>query len=97
MADELHPSTEKRMEENIRKAKEKVITTYEHSKVTWRKWLEASLDSYRTADHRITIFALEGSPVKGYVIANFGTEKVIAFGNDDKKLKTYHVYEHGVL
>jgi hypothetical protein len=64
-----------------------VIKAYEHKDSTERKWLEANLDSYESPDHRIRVLVLEGSPAKGYVIVNYGTETVLAFDVFDKKLK----------
>ncbi|KAA0243658.1 MAG: hypothetical protein DYG83_13270 [Candidatus Brocadia sp. AMX2] len=49
-----------------------------------RKWLESSLDSYNDESYRVSLLVLEGSPAKGYIIANYGTRQVIAFDDDGK-------------
>lgn len=65
------------MEEIIKRAKIKVIDAYDG--VDNRKWLTASLDSYETKDYRIEVFVREGSPQKGFIVANHGTGTVLAF------------------
>lgn len=78
------------MDKMIQKAKQKVWTTYTHSDLPLRRWYETTLDSYGPKEYRITIFVLGGCPVKGYIIANYGTRLVRAFGCHDKLLKTYN-------
>lgn len=79
--------SEKGVDELIEEAKQIVIKKYEHKDTTKRKWLEANLDSYENPNHRIRVLVLEGSPAKGYIIANYGTARVTAFDVYDKKLK----------
>lgn len=63
----------------ISKAKQKVVEAYERSLETKRKWLETHLDSYGNFSNRISLYALEGSPIKGMVIVNHGRGLVLAF------------------
>lgn len=88
-----------KMEEMIQKAKQKVISAYERSGITQRSWLEASPpDSYSNKAFRVTIFVLEGSPCKGYIIVNYATATVRAFGCHDKPLWTYNAsYEYSAI
>jgi len=81
------------IEENIKKAKLAVIKKYEGEEKTERKWIELTADSYNEKSYRIALFVLEGSPAKGYVIANYGRKIVMAFSVDDKKIKTYTEYD----
>jgi len=79
------------LEELIESAKKKVIRAYEGTEETSRAWLECSLDSYKTKSYRIRVLVLEGSPVKGYIIANYGTGVVTAFTVHDKKIATMRI------
>jgi len=82
------------MEELIESAKKKVTRAYEGTEETRRTWLECSLDSYKTNQHRIRVLVLEGSPVKGYIIANYGTGVVTAFTVHDKKIATMRIMDY---
>lgn len=56
----------------IEKAKRKVEQAY-HTKPGQRAWLESNpIDSYEDESFRVKIFVLEGSPCKGYVVADYG-------------------------
>ncbi|MCK9616157.1 MAG: hypothetical protein M0R48_11815 [Candidatus Omnitrophica bacterium] len=56
----------------IEKAKRKVEQAY-HTEPGQRAWLESSpLDSYEDESYRVKLFVLEGSPCKGYVLADYG-------------------------
>lgn len=77
------------MEELIEQAKKLIERRSESD----RRWLEASLDSYDDKSHRVSLIVQEGSPAKGYIIANYGTEQVIAFDYDGTKLKTYRLQD----
>jgi hypothetical protein len=51
-----------------------------------RRWLEATPDhSYRDERYRVTIYVLEGSPPRGYVIASWGANRVKAYAGDFRK------------
>lgn len=82
------------LEELIQWAKKKVIRAYEGREETNRAWLECSLDSYKTNSYRIRVLVLEGSPVKGYIIANYGTGTVTAFTAHDKKIATMRTSDY---
>jgi hypothetical protein len=77
------------IEEFIEKCKQAVIKDYEGKETTDRPWLEAHVDSYGSAKYRIQVFVLEGSPAKGYVVANYGHTRVQAFDGRGKKLVEY--------
>jgi len=63
---------ELKMNSAIDKAKRKVEKAY-HTEQGQRAWLESSpVDSYGTDSFRIKLFVLEGSPCKGYVVADYG-------------------------
>ena len=67
-------------EEAIQRAKQKVEESYDAPKSPERNWLEASPpDSYGSPRYRVTIFVREGSPPKGFVIADYGHGVVMAF------------------
>ena len=68
----------------IDKAKKKVIKAYEGREYSDRAWLETHVDSYKEDRHRIQLIVLEGSPVKGYVIVNYGRGLVRAYSCHDK-------------
>ena len=73
----------------IDKAKRFIISRVEDGDE--RKWLSANVDSYETSTQRITLFVLEGSPPRGYVIANYSTLTVKAFSIQDKTLRTWNL------
>lgn len=58
---------------------------------TWdtRKWKEVSVDSYNEPNSRLTLIVCEGSPVKGFVIVNYGTKSVTAYDAKGNQIKTY--------
>ncbi|GIK23660.1 MAG: hypothetical protein BroJett005_30740 [Ignavibacteriota bacterium] len=76
------------MEQLIEQAKRLIEKKFDPG----RKWLEASLDSYNADSNRVTLFVLEGSPAKGYIIANYGTKQVIAFDYYGRKRRTYSLH-----
>ena len=70
----------------IEKAKRKVEQAY-HCSPGQRTWLESNpLDSYGCDSFRVKLFVLEGSPCKGYVIADYGRMFVTPF-SCSKKLR----------
>ncbi|GAN34101.1 MAG: hypothetical protein DYG83_03405 [Candidatus Brocadia sp. AMX2] len=75
------------MEQLIEQAKKLIAKRWDEG----RKWLETSLDSYGDKSYRVSLFVLEGSPAKGYIIANYGMGRVTAFGCDGTRLKTYRL------
>jgi len=81
------------MELMIEKAKLRVIKSYERNGTTTRAWLEMHVDSYENPGQRLQVFVLEGSPVKGMVVANYGFDSVSAFSCWGQRLKTYSVYD----
>lgn len=69
------------MNSAIEKAKRKVEQAYGTVPGT-REWLESSpIDSYEDDSYRVKLFVLEGSPCKGYVLADYGrmTVKPISY------------------
>jgi len=76
--------------ELIERAKIAVIKKDCGATTTIRRWLESwGPDSYDDKNYRIKLFVLEGSPARGYVIANYYTNSAIAFDGFDKKIKTF--------
>lgn len=74
-------------EELIEKAKLRVMRAYDpYDPPTPRKWLTANLDSYGDSAFRVSIMVLEGSPAKGYVIADYGRATVQAVDAWGKRL-----------
>ena len=79
------------LETTIKKAKEKVAAVY-HNTPEERPWLEASIDSYKHRDNRVTMLIFEGSPPKGMIIINYGHGLVMAFDAWGKRLYTWRSY-----
>lgn len=76
------------MEKVIERAKEAVELAYE-SRHSQRDWLDTFLDSYNSKTWRVRVLVLEGSPAKGYIVANYGTGSVQAYDGVDKQIATY--------
>ncbi len=79
----------KNIEEYIKKAKIIVEKRYNFPNSCHRNWLESHCDSYSIPKYRIQMWVYEGSAAKGYVIVNYGTGIVRAYGVGDKLLKAY--------
>ena len=83
------------IEEAIRKAKHRVIKRYSHNNeklykdTLEREWLDCHVDSYNETRNRVTLTGCEGSPVKGYLIINYGNHTVTAFDAWGEKVYTY--------
>ena len=77
------------MKEAIESAKAAVVKSYEGNRPTGRKWLKAHVDSYKNKDYRIELFVLEGSPAKGFVIADYGHNCAMAFNAWGRKIRTF--------
>jgi len=79
------------MPEMIEAAKEAVMRAWRAcSDGENRKWLGAAqLCSYKNTieDGGIELWALEGTPMRGIVIANYGRGEVMAFDSYGKRLK----------
>ena len=75
------------MEDAIELAKNKVIKAYDRpGACVEREWIVANADSYREVRQRVAVLVREGSPAKGYVIANYGKHTVMAFSLHDELL-----------
>ena len=75
------------VEKIIEKAKLRVENSYRGSK---RKWFEAELPySYSDPKYKVKLFVYEGSPPKGYVIADYSLGIIKAFGLFMKPLYTW--------
>lgn len=61
------------------------------------KWLEATPEhSFGKEEHMVRIIVLEGSPPKGYILADYTYGLVKIFrGSDLRTLKTYKAYAKG--
>lgn len=75
------------MEQLINEAKKLVVRRADDG--SERKWLETEVVPYGSPSEKVRFLVLEGSPARGYIIANYGMEKVTAFGCDGTRLKTY--------
>jgi hypothetical protein len=84
-----NPRFEKDFAKLVEICKQAVIETYEHQPTTERKWLEVHVDSYENTNYKIQLSVLEGSPAKGYVVADYGREIVQAFDPWGKRLKRF--------
>lgn len=61
------------------------------------RWLDATPEnSFGKEEHMVRIFVLEGSPPKGYILADYTYGLVKIFrGSDLRTLKTYKAYAKG--
>jgi hypothetical protein len=84
----------KEFEELIELCKQAVIKAYvryEGECAKDRPWLEAHVDPYGSCErHRVQLFVLEGTPAKGYVLADYGRKRVQAFDSDGKKVRQFN-------
>lgn len=89
----------KLMELSIKKAKDSMHAEPE------RKWLETSLNGYGGDDesekddlYMVVLFVLEGTPPKGYILADYssGIVKVMSGSGDGvRTIRTYKTYKFG--
>jgi hypothetical protein len=95
----IPPETdEELMNKCIEKAKQKAEDHYNgHNVGVKRNWLEATPEhSYGNEDYKATMFVLEGSAPKGYVIANYSYGVVKALDMAFKTLATYEIYDYDI-
>ena len=94
---------EEKYEEKYEKEREKVMDIFiekakklvERGEKVEREWLEAEPpNSYSSSDYRVRLFVLEGSPPKGYVLADYASGVVRAFGLSLRALYTYRDLEY---
>ena len=89
---------EEELEKLIEKAKEKVEKDYDPHGLCKRQWLEATPpNSYRSKEYKVTVFVLEGSPPKGYIIVDYCYGIVKAFTVRLQPLYTYKVENKGCI
>ena len=76
--------------------KSRAITPYQKKKYKelfddnkTRKWIECHADSYEENDNRISFIVCEGSPVKGFIIVNYGSHTVTVVDAWGNKLYTW--------
>lgn len=84
----------KLMENEINRAK-KLLTV--GSDIETPRWLEATPEhSFGEEKHMVRIFVLEGSPPKGYILADYtyGLVKTLR-GTDLRTIKTFKAYKRG--
>jgi hypothetical protein len=84
----------KLMENEINRAKK--LLTFGHG-IDAPRWLEATPEnSLGKEEHMVKIIVLEGSPPKGYILADYTYGIVKAFRTSDlRTLKTFRAYEKG--
>lgn len=78
------------MGKHIDGAKKKVESAYKGDRRQGR-WLDTFRDPGGSETLRIRILVLEGTPFKGYVVANYGTGIVRAFNAWDVPITTNRV------
>ena len=54
-----------------------------------RPWAVAFLGSYNDRQYRVELHVLTGSPAKGWVIVNHGTQKVITYDSSGRQIKAW--------
>lgn len=80
------------MEKWIEEAKARVEKHYSGGPDPKRQWLMATPpDSYDDPSNRVEIYVWTGSPPKGYVLASYGAQFVLALGYSGKRLGTWKV------
>ena len=84
----------KLMENEINRAKKLLATG---SGIETPRWLEATPEhSFGKEEHMVRIFVLEGSPPKGYILADYTYGLVKFFrGIDLRTIKTFKAYKRG--
>ena len=84
----------KSMENEISRAKRMLEVGYGG---TEPRWLEAAPEhSFGKEEHMVRIFVLEGTPPKGYILADYtyGLVKTLR-GTDLRTIKTFKAYKRG--
>ncbi len=74
-------------DEQIELAKIAVASAHAGKRLCERRWLSSCVDSYGCGSYRVVLYVLEGSPAKGYVIANYGTHQIFAFDGRGRRIK----------
>jgi hypothetical protein len=84
----------KLMENEINRAKK--LLTFGHG-IDTSRWLEATPEhSFGKEEHMVKIIVLEGSPPKGYILADCTYGLVKAFRSSDlRTMKTLRAYKKG--
>jgi len=74
----------------IVQAKENVIKSYRDSEDTRkRKWLKSVIKPYGGSHQAVVVLVLEGSPVKGLIVINYGRGTIIGYDCWMKKVCDY--------
>ncbi len=78
------------MDELVEKAKKAVVRAWEGRETTERRWHTISFVPYgNMREQRLEIHILVGTPVKGFVVANYGLGVVTAYDWNQKQLCRY--------
>ena len=58
-----------------------------------RKWLGGyTISPYSSGNlDKIVIYALEGTPMRGWVVFNYGTQEIHVYGMDGKRVKRFNL------
>jgi len=88
MSELRHIHFRKIMKERIEEAKREVIFAYYGHDKKERKW---TVISYDDGTGLFEIHILEGTPLKGFVIANYGFGVVTAYKSDQREILRYDV------
>ena len=75
------------IQEAIASARASVVRNYNtRPGMPEREWLVAGCNSYENKNNRVELHVWNGSPAKGWVIANYGTGQVWAYSLDGRCL-----------
>ena len=78
------------MSELVEKAKKAVVRAWEGRETTERHWHTISFIPYGNMDEqRLEIHILVGTPVKGFVVANYGLGVVTAYDWNQKQIRRF--------
>jgi len=78
------------MDELVAKAKKAVVRAWEGRETTERRWHTISFIPYgNMREQRLEIHILVGTPVKGFVVANYGLGVVTAYDWNQKQIRRY--------
>jgi hypothetical protein len=77
------------IEEQVERAKLAVVRRLEGKGTTERRWLKSAIVPYSDHNNQLLVLALEGTPVRGYIIVNFGNGKVSGYDAWGTKLCGY--------
>lgn len=91
----MKAGTQEEFEILIERAKKMIMakTGYGVNEDAGRRWVRARAkhDGWLDGSEDVELIMFEGSPAKGYIIVNYGTRNVRAFGQRDKPLYKWNL------